>query len=118
VTLSTDDPLMIHVTKEPLVEEYSVAAQVWKLTAIDMCEIARNSVRQSGFEHKFKAHWLGPHYRKRGIDGNCIAQSNVPDVRVQFRTELHDEELAWINRHTPDETIVDASLVDRIGMME
>ncbi len=25
VTLSTDDPLMIHVTKEPLVEEYSVA---------------------------------------------------------------------------------------------
>ena len=28
VSLSTDDPLMIHLTKEPLVEEYSVAAQV------------------------------------------------------------------------------------------
>jgi AMP deaminase len=40
------------VTKEPLVEEYSVAAQVWKLTAVDVCEIARNSVIQSGFEHK------------------------------------------------------------------
>lgn len=26
VTLSTDDPLMIHLTKEPLLEEYSVAA--------------------------------------------------------------------------------------------
>lgn len=28
VSLSTDDPLMIHLTKEPLVEEYSIAAQV------------------------------------------------------------------------------------------
>ena len=28
ITLSTDDPLQIHLTKEPLVEEYSVAAQV------------------------------------------------------------------------------------------
>ncbi len=26
--LSTDDPLQIHLTKEPLVEEYSVAAKV------------------------------------------------------------------------------------------
>jgi adenosine deaminase len=28
VSLSTDDPLQIHLTREPLVEEYSVAAQV------------------------------------------------------------------------------------------
>lgn len=28
VSLSTDDPLQIHLTKEPLVEEYSVAAKV------------------------------------------------------------------------------------------
>ena len=28
VSLSTDDPLMIHLTKEPLLEEYAVAAQV------------------------------------------------------------------------------------------
>jgi len=28
VSLSTDDPLIIHLTKEPLVEEYAVAAQV------------------------------------------------------------------------------------------
>lgn len=31
VSLSTDDPVQIHLTKEPLVEEYSVAAQVWSL---------------------------------------------------------------------------------------
>jgi len=70
VTLSTDDPLMIHVTREPLVEEYSVAAQVWKLTAIDMCEAARNSVLHSGFEHRFKAHWLGNDYHVRSSRGN------------------------------------------------
>jgi len=29
VSLSTDDPLIIHLTKEPLVEEYAVAAQVF-----------------------------------------------------------------------------------------
>lgn len=28
VSLSTDDPLQFHFTKEPLIEEYSVAAQV------------------------------------------------------------------------------------------
>ena len=37
VSLSTDDPLQLHVTKEPLVEEYCVAAQIWKLSSTDMC---------------------------------------------------------------------------------
>lgn len=46
VSLSTDDPLMLHFTKDALLEEYSVAAQVWKLSATDQCEIARNSVLQ------------------------------------------------------------------------
>ncbi len=42
VSLSTDDPLMLHYTKDPLLEEYSVATQVWKFTSTDQCEIARN----------------------------------------------------------------------------
>lgn len=54
VTLSTDDPLQFHFTKEPLIEEYSVAAQIWKLGSGDMCEIARNSVIASGFSHSIK----------------------------------------------------------------
>ena len=84
VSLSTDDPLQIHLTKEPLVEEYSIAAsvsslsvsheyihtyidakiyswpllQVWKLSSCDLCEIARNSVYQSGFSHALKVHTL------------------------------------------------------------
>ena len=33
-------------------EEYSIAAQVWKLSQTDMCELARNSVLMSGFEQK------------------------------------------------------------------
>ncbi len=33
-------------------EEYSIAAQVWKLSSVDMCELARNSVVMSGFPHK------------------------------------------------------------------
>lgn len=70
VSLSTDDPLMLHYTKDPLVEEYSVAAQVWKLTAADICEIARNSVLQSGFEHQFKEHFLGRNYFLPGSEGN------------------------------------------------
>lgn len=102
VTLSTDDPLMIHVTKEPLVEEYSVAAQVWKLTSIDMCEAARNSVLQSGFAHRLKAHWLGPRYFRRHVSGNDTHQSNVPDIRVQFRLEMHREEFAFLNDHLND----------------
>lgn len=33
-------------------EEYSIATQVWKLSPTDMCELARNSVLMSGFEHE------------------------------------------------------------------
>ena len=51
VSLSTDDPLQFHFTKEPLMEEYSIAAQVWKLSSCDMCELARNSVLMSDFPH-------------------------------------------------------------------
>ena len=52
VSISTDDPLQFHFTKEPLMEEYSIAAQVWKLSSCDMCELARNSVITSGFSHQ------------------------------------------------------------------
>ena len=38
--------------QEPLMEEYSIAAQVWKLSSCDMSELARNSVLMSGFPHK------------------------------------------------------------------
>ena len=110
VTLSTDDPLMVHVTKEPLVEEYSVAAQVWKLTSVDMSEIARNSVLQSGWEHEYKCHFLGNRYWIRGLKGNDIRQTNLPAIRVQFRAELLKEEMDILSQHADQP--LDESLVD------
>ncbi|CAL2231593.1 unnamed protein product [Prunus armeniaca] len=96
VSLSSDDPLQIHLTKEPLVEEYSVAAQVWKLSACDLCEVARNSVYQSGFSHVAKSHWLGSKYFLRGPEGNDMQKTNVPHLRIAFRHETWKEEIQYI----------------------
>ncbi|XP_063703726.1 AMP deaminase 2 isoform X2 [Culicoides brevitarsis] len=98
VSLSTDDPLQFHFTKEPLMEEYSIAAQVWKLSSCDMSELARNSVTMSGFPHKMKQHWLGPNYTREGVAGNDITRTNVPDIRVAFRYETLLDELSNIFR--------------------
>ncbi|KAL0819359.1 hypothetical protein ABMA28_007483 [Loxostege sticticalis] len=96
ITLSTDDPLQFHFTKEPLMEEYSIAAQVWKLSSCDMCELARNSVLMSGFPHEMKQYWLGPNYMKEGVAGNDITRTNVPDIRISFRYETLLDELTNI----------------------
>uniref|UniRef100_A0A6N2KK97 AMP deaminase n=1 Tax=Salix viminalis TaxID=40686 RepID=A0A6N2KK97_SALVM len=96
VSLSTDDPLQIHLTKEPLVEEYSIAASVWKLSSCDLCEIARNSVYQSGFSHALKSHWIGKEYYKRGPDGNDIHKTNVPHIRVEFRYRIWRDEMQQV----------------------
>jgi AMP deaminase len=112
VSLSTDDPLMLSFTREPLTEEYAVAAQVFKLSPADMCEIARISVLQSGFEAPFKAHWLGANYAEQGPAGNDINFSNVPYIRVQYRMECLQAELGLLEQallphpavHTPHPT--------------
>ncbi|CAG06825.1 unnamed protein product, partial [Tetraodon nigroviridis] len=96
VSLSTDDPLQFHFTKEPLMEEYSIATQVWKLSSCDMCELARNSVLMSGFSQKVKSYWLGPSYYKEGPESNDIRRTNVPDIRVAYRCETLSEELQLI----------------------
>jgi AMP deaminase len=94
VSLSTDDPLQFAFTKEPLIEEYSVAAQIYKLSAVDMCELAKHSVEQSGFEHVVKQKWLGKKYSLPGVAGNDMARSNVPSVREAFRHETLTSELS------------------------
>ncbi|KAL7942705.1 hypothetical protein V8C42DRAFT_347713 [Trichoderma barbatum] len=85
VSLSTDDPLQFAYTKEPLIEEYAVAAQIYKLSPTDMCELAKNSVKQSGYEAAVKKKWLGPNFIKPGKEGNTMAKTNVPDRREEFR---------------------------------
>ncbi|CCH61340.1 hypothetical protein TBLA_0E02840 [Henningerozyma blattae CBS 6284] len=93
VSLSTDDPLQFSYTREPLIEEYSVAAQIYKLSNVDMCELARNSVLQSGWEAQIKEHWLGKNFRKEGVDGNDVTKTNVPNVRINFRHDTLATEL-------------------------
>ena len=98
VSLSTDDPLMLHYTKDALLEEYSVAAQVWKLSSVDQCEIARNSVLQSGFEPEFKGHFLGSCHHRPGALGNDIRMTNVPNIRLHYRSEMLMSEMKLISR--------------------
>lgn len=100
VALSTDDPLSTHLTREPLMEEYSVAAQTLDLNAVDLCEIARNSVLQSGFPYEQKQQWLGDDFLK------CVndpARSNLSAIRFSFRLETYQEEHSYLKKHANNE---------------
>ena len=66
--------------------------QVYKLSTADLSEIARNSVLQSGFPKELKRHWVGG---SKMFENNPY-QSNVPDVRIQFRKEALDAELEMV----------------------
>ena len=79
--------------QEPLMEEYSIATQIFKFSATDLCELATNSVRQSGFSDTIKQHWLGPNFKEEGVSGNDISRSNVPDIRIAYRYETLLDEL-------------------------
>ncbi len=61
---------------EPLLEEYSVAAHILKLPQSSLCELARNSVIQSGFEMEVKRHWLGQKWYLPGAAGNDINKAS------------------------------------------
>ena len=79
-------------------EEFSIAAQVWKLSSCDMCELARNSVLMSGFPDRMKQHWIGFNYKAEGVAGNDIQRTNLPDIRVSYRHETLLDELQSIFR--------------------
>ncbi|XP_048856016.1 AMP deaminase 3-like isoform X1 [Brienomyrus brachyistius] len=96
VSLSTDDPMQFHYTKEALMEEYAIAAQLWKLSTCDVCEIARNSVLQSGLSHQEKKHFLGVNYLKNGPEGNDIRRTNVAQIRMAYRHETLCNELSFL----------------------
>lgn len=99
VSLSTDDPLQFAFTKEPLMEEYAVAAQIYKLSPVDMCELAKNSVKQSGFESAIKEQWLGPNFKLPGKAGNAMVKTNVPDRREEFRYQTLREEHDMLHKY-------------------
>jgi len=86
VTLSTDDPLLFHMSNDALLEEYSVARASFDLSMTDISEIARNSVLQSDFEDNLKEKWLGRNY-KRGVTFCDEEKTHVPLIRSKFRAE-------------------------------
>ncbi|KAJ1951238.1 AMP deaminase [Linderina macrospora] len=90
VALSTDAPLQFHFTKEPLMEEYSFAAQFWKFSSVDMCELAMNSVLQSGFEADIKREWVGQDYLETGQTE--VHKTNVPLCRLKYRATTLEQE--------------------------
>ncbi|XP_043980880.1 AMP deaminase 3b isoform X2 [Gambusia affinis] len=96
VSLSTDDPMQFHYTKEALMEEYAIAAQLWKLSTCDLCEIARNSVLQSGLSHQEKKYFLGSNYLQDGPEGNDIRRTNVAQIRMTYRHETLCNELSFL----------------------
>ena len=111
------------VVQEPLMEEYSIAAQIFKLSSSDLCELARNSCLMSGFSHDVKQvhaghrrrktkdnhyfqHWLGPNYTAEGVASNDITRTNVPDIRVAYRSDqlssfLRVQLLICVQMHGP-----------------
>jgi len=86
VTLSTDDPLLFHMSDDALLEEYAVARSSFDLSMTDVSEIARNSVMQSGFEDDLKRQWLGENYA-RGVTFCDERKTHVPLIRAKYRAE-------------------------------
>lgn len=100
VTLATDGALTFHYTEQPLIEEYSTAANFWNLSLVDLCEIAKNSVLMSGFHSHRKKKWLGSLYALRSCAGNDVCLSNVPHTRCTFRYETYMDELNCLHERT------------------
>lgn len=96
VTLSTDAPLQFHHTQEPLLEEYSIASKVWKLSPNDLCEIARNSVLMSGFDHEFKRERLGKLFFLSSSKSNDTLKTHLSDIRVAYRYDTYHTEISLL----------------------
>ena len=97
VSLSTDQPLFFHFTREPLIEEYSIASKIWTLEFGDLCEVARNSVLISGFSPAWKEKALGKLYFLNSTLGNDVGRSRVSDIRVAYRYEAYHTELNFLD---------------------
>jgi AMP deaminase len=121
VSLSTNEPLYYHFTREPLVEEYSIALKIWKMQFNDLCEIARNSVLQSGFSPAWKEKALGKFFDLRSTLGNAVTKSRLSDVRVAYRFEVYHSEMNFLEEMLqPGQHLVRymRPLIEEIGVVE
>lgn len=81
-------------------EEFSIAKQLWRFSAVDLCEMARNSLLQSGFADDVKARWLGT---ADFVNRNEPALTNVPSIRHEYRQRLLRGELAMVRCGTQED---------------
>eukprot|EP01128_Nolandella_sp_AFSM9_P012338 TRINITY_DN9181_c0_g1_i1.p1 TRINITY_DN9181_c0_g1~~TRINITY_DN9181_c0_g1_i1.p1 ORF type:complete len:1292 (-),score=311.78 TRINITY_DN9181_c0_g1_i1:89-3964(-) len=95
VTFSTYRRLL-HMTDQALPEEYAIGAQMWKYSITDLCEIARNSVRDSFLPEERKKEILGPDYKSSGVRSNAAHITNVPNIRVKFRDVTRESEFRFL----------------------
>lgn len=59
-----------------------------------------------------KQHWLGPNYTREGVAGNDITRTNVPDIRVAYRSETLLDELSNIfkvHKHPLEDVVEESS---------
>ena len=73
-------------------EEYSIAAQVWKLSSCDMCELAKNSVIMSGFEDRVRELYMYCLQRMLSCDTVCARVYFLQDhllLETTVRTHAH-----------------------------
>lgn len=48
MSINTDDPLMFHLTNDPLMEEYTMIKTIYNLSLIDLVELINNSITING----------------------------------------------------------------------
>lgn len=82
VCLTTDDPMMFHVTHAPLLEEYVTARNAFELDEVDLSEVARNSCLAAfSVEERSVLH-----------DSDNPRRTNIPPRRLSFRAQALDAE--------------------------
>uniref|UniRef100_A0A4W6G0A2 AMP deaminase n=2 Tax=Lates calcarifer TaxID=8187 RepID=A0A4W6G0A2_LATCA len=77
-------------------ESYDCLFFTFSQITCDLCEIARNSVLQSGLSHQEKKHFIGSNYLQDGPEGNDIRRTNVAQIRMAYRHETLCNELSFL----------------------
>ena len=79
ITLSTEEPLQTHRDLYPINEEYATSQKCFRLSALDVTQMMRNSVLMSSFSDATKKAWLGDGWEdgpgNRGQVGEDIPSS-------------------------------------------
>lgn len=58
--------------------------------------LSHPSQQQARVAAQVKKHWVGTHYWRPGPSGNDIHKTNVPNLRMRFRYDCHQEELGMV----------------------